>query len=56
MAIVPALTLGWVREQAARQERIRTKVLMGDRRRVCPDPIPGFNWAKRISMMDRFQS
>ncbi len=51
MATVPMLTLAGAREQAARQERIRIKALMGERWRLCSDPIPDFslaNWQREF--------
>ncbi len=43
IAAVPMLTLVWAREQAAGQERIRTKTLGGERWRLCSSPIPDFS-------------
>ena len=55
MATMPMLPLIWPREQAARQERTGTKkALVGERWRLCPNPMPDFSLAKGVSMVDGF--
>ena len=46
MATMPMLPLVWPREQAARQERTGTKALVGEWWRLCPNPMPDFQFGK----------
>ena len=53
VTILPILILGCARVVAARQERIWTRALTGDRCRVCSKPMVDLSLSKRVSMMKR---